>query len=199
MIDEDELWFTYDPDDIWVYDKLILSTKLGYRCGPVGVPVPYPDWYIVRPTMNIKGMGLSTTIQKIEDSSDHLPTGHFWCERFFGEHISVDYYYGRQTLTVKGYKPAHTFHRFDRWEMISKDVPFPEILIPLREKYPVINCEFIGGKLIEVHLRENPDFQWKNSVFLPVWEGERIRVPSEYGFEFVSHPDHNGRIGGFIK
>jgi len=44
-------------DDLWVYNKLILSRKLGYTCGPSGVPVPKSDFFIVRPCMNFMGMG----------------------------------------------------------------------------------------------------------------------------------------------
>jgi hypothetical protein len=25
------------PDDLWVYNKLQLSAKLGYKCGPAGM------------------------------------------------------------------------------------------------------------------------------------------------------------------
>ena len=32
--EEDKVWKTINPDYIWVMDKLILSKKLGYKCGP---------------------------------------------------------------------------------------------------------------------------------------------------------------------
>ena len=43
---------------------------------------------------------------------------------------------------------------------------YPNIL-----KYERINLEYIGDKLIEVHLRGNEDFV-NNSEFIPVWEGQ---------------------------
>ena len=55
---EDEMWKTINPDEMWVLDKLILSRKMGYICGPVGTDVPKPDWYIVRPCVNAMGLGL---------------------------------------------------------------------------------------------------------------------------------------------
>ena len=55
---EDEVWNTIDPEHIWVMDKLILSRKLGYSCGPTGMDVPKPNWYIVRPCINAMGLGL---------------------------------------------------------------------------------------------------------------------------------------------
>ena len=33
---EDIYWKTADPDELWVMDTLILSRKLGYKCGPAG-------------------------------------------------------------------------------------------------------------------------------------------------------------------
>ena len=48
---------TLIPDHIWILDKLILSRKLKYNCGPVGLDVPR-GWYIVRPCVNMLGLGL---------------------------------------------------------------------------------------------------------------------------------------------
>ena len=43
---EEEVWKNVDPDDIWVMDKLILSRKMYYNCGPVGLEVTKPGYYI---------------------------------------------------------------------------------------------------------------------------------------------------------
>ena len=32
------------PEDMWVYNKLQLSSMLGYKCGPLGVPVPESNY-----------------------------------------------------------------------------------------------------------------------------------------------------------
>jgi len=76
---EEQVWKSIHPDDIWAMDKLIVSRKMGYICGPVGTSVPAPDYYIVRPCINALGLGLGLDTQKIyiEDNTDHLPTGHF--------------------------------------------------------------------------------------------------------------------------
>ena len=29
---DDSIWANADPNDLWLYDKLILSKKLGYKC-----------------------------------------------------------------------------------------------------------------------------------------------------------------------
>ena len=75
---EDRVWKDIDPNHIWVMDKLILARKLGYACGPVGLDVPKPGWYIVRPCVNMQGMGLGAQKVWIEDLTIHLPIGYFW-------------------------------------------------------------------------------------------------------------------------
>jgi len=44
-----DFWITTDNDDLWLFDKLILSKKLGYTCGPAGLAPPKENNYIVRP------------------------------------------------------------------------------------------------------------------------------------------------------
>ena len=72
---EDFVWRKIDPDHIWVLDILILSRKLGYQCGPVGLDVPKPGWYMVRPCVNMQGMGLGAEkvwIEKLKTLRDEI-------------------------------------------------------------------------------------------------------------------------------
>lgn len=197
MHPEELAWKTVDPDDMWVFDKLILSTKLGYKCGPVGVPVDEPGTYIVRPAVNALGLGLGTQTVYIESSTDHLPPGHFWCEMFAGRHLSVDYHHGLQVLCVEGFKDNDTFTHWNKWKRTKDYVNRPDILRPFMKKYEWVNCEFIGGKLIEVHLRRNVDFDNNINEFIPVWEGESTTPPK--GYKYIGYPDIHGRIGAFVK
>lgn len=196
FFNEEQVWKELNPDELWVLDKLILSRKLGYNCGPVGVPVTKPGWYIVRPTINPNGLGLGTQRVWINDSTDHLPLGHFWCEEFEGEHYSVDYDGGHWSFTVQGYRDPHSFTHWEKWVKIDKPFPIPAILKPFVFRYPFVNCEFIGDKLIEVHLRPNPDFLHANSIYVPVWEGQSTEPPP--GYYYIHDPDIHGRIGAFI-
>jgi len=194
---EDLVWKNINPDDLWILDKLILSRKLGYISGPVGLDVPVPDHYIVRPCVNMLGLGLGTQKVWIEKDTTHLPVGHFWCEFFQGRHISVDYCQKNQILAVEGFKNQNTFVRWEQWIKVNDCFEFPNILNDLKENYKYINCEFIGDKLIEVHLRHNEDFEGGITHFIPVWEGESI-VPPE-GYTYRDYPDVHGRIGAYIK
>jgi len=162
-------WKNASIDDLWVFDKLIVSRKLGYSCGPVGVDVPVPGNYIVRPCVNIPGMGRGAEITFIEKDTLHLPPGHFWCEVFDGRHISVDYENGIQVLAVEGFKGSRELWRFNLWKKVDDFIPMPSTFISLIKKYKYINIEYIDGHPIEVHFRHNPDFVHGNSIAVPVW------------------------------
>ena len=212
-----EEWNRIEPRHLWIYNKLILSQRLGYTCGPAGLEVPRPGFFIVRPVMNLMGMGRHARIEYLERDTEHLHPGEFWCEIFEGDHISVDYEYfrptsgyypkwheehsvdfhvRRQRLAVKGHKHSEDLYKFTRWEKVDVEIPYPKILTTIGlYRYGWINCEFIGGKLIEVHFRRNPDFRYNNTQAIPVWDGEEIHPPD--GFEYIEERDHT-RKGFYI-
>jgi hypothetical protein len=197
MMTEEEVWNTADPRDLWILDKLLLSKRLGYVCGPTGTSVPTPGYYIVRPCVNAFGLGLGTRRVYIESCTDHLPLGHFWCEVFHGRHLSVDYHRGLQVLCVEGFKDIDTFTQWKKWVRTNDYVDRPSIIMPFLQRYEWVNCEYIGDKLIEIHLRNNPDFIENRQEFIPVWSGEEIVPPD--GYEYIDYPDIHGRIGAFVK
>lgn len=187
---DDEVWPLIDDDDLWIFDKLILSRKLEYVCGPVGVSVPRPDWYVVRPCVNLMGMSKGVSIEHIDNSTNHLPAGYFWQEVFEGRHLSVDYKDGHQILCTQGFCNTADVTKFDRW-VVTDDTPnLPDLIKDIVVKYPTVNIEMIGGKIIEIHLRGNPDFVDGAKEIIPVWKLE--------GYTFVDDPDGD-RIGFFKK
>ena len=168
-------WSSIHPQDLWVYNKLQVSRVLGYECGPAGLLVPRPDFYIIRPCINFMGMGRYARIEYLEGDTEHLHPAEFWCEVFEGEHISVDYYKGQQELTVKGVRdPQDPLYKWKKWYKVDRVIPLPKLLQNL--DYNWINCEFIGNKLIEIHLRGNPDFRYNNDSVIPVWEGDSVKT-----------------------
>lgn len=194
---EDRFWLSADADDLWIMDKLILSRKLKYNCGPVGQDVPKPGYYCVRPCVNMLGLGLGAKKYWIDEETHTLTIGHFWCEWFEGRHLSVDYHKGQCVLVVEGHKQSSTFTKWDRWIKLDEQIAMPKILQQFAFKYPNINCEFIGDNLIEVHLRSNPDFEDGITEFIPVWEGQDQEPP--IGYRYIHYPDIHGRIGAFVK
>mgnify|MGYP000859813386 CR=1 FL=1 len=199
MTSEELAWQNTDVQDLWIFDKLILSKHLGYNCGPTGTSVPVPGHYIVRPCVNAFGLGLGASKQFIDKSTDHLPPGHFWCEWFDGDHVSIDYDYGVQRLAVQGFKDNDTFTQWDRWVKLSPPpkLSLPKFLQPLQKKYQYTNAEFIGDKLIEIHLRNNPDFPPGRTEYIPVWQGQHEIPPK--GYEYIEDPDVHGRIGAWVR
>ncbi len=192
--DCDDEWNQIHPSDLWVYNKLFLSRVLGYTCGPSGTTVPKPDFYIVRPSFNILGMGRFARKEWMEFNTDHIHPAEFWCEIFTGEHLSVDFRNQKSELVVIGHKKENDpYYKWEKWERIDKNIEFPEILKDLKGNYEWINCEFIGGNLIEVHFRKNPDFRYGNTVAIPVWDEENVENMS-----FIEDNDYL-RKGFFIK
>jgi hypothetical protein len=164
-------------DDLWCVDKLILSKKLGYDCGPAGIAPAVPGQYIVRPIMNLKMMGVGATIQYLD--SDTIPDGYFWCEIFTGRHLSFDYHWGKQTLAVEGFRNDSRLDRFNRWTKIDLKFTLPEILQTVANKYPWFNVEVIGDKVIEVHFRYNDDFaNHTANTIVPIWHDEFYSSPA---------------------
>ena len=103
-LDGNDEWANIHPSDLWVYNKLFLSRVLGYTCGPVGTTVPRSDFYIVRPSFNLLGMGRFARQEYIYKYTDHFHPSEFWCEIFEGEHLSVDFRNGHSELVVIGEK-----------------------------------------------------------------------------------------------
>lgn len=183
LLDSQEEWNTIHNSDLWVYNKLFLSRILGYNCGPIGVPVPKSDFYIVRPSFNLLGMGRFARIEWIEQYTDHLHPSEFWCEVFKGDHISVDYRNKHPELVVLGTKDSNDpLYKWNKWEKIDRFIEFPEVLKDLKGDYEYINCEFIGDKLIEVHFRQNPDFRYGNTVAIPIWNDQEVKETDNYNY-----------------
>ena len=178
LVDDKDVWGNVHPDDLWIYDKLIVAKKAGHCAGPAGVPVPRADWYIVRPITNIRMMSRGASRMFLAPNEDVVPDGYFWSEVFTGDHISVDYHYGIQSTTVQGFRDSARLDRFSKWTKIDVKFPFPKILGNLCLKYKWINVEYIGGKIIEVHTRYNDDFSnHSGNTIIPVWKDNPTLQP----------------------
>jgi len=153
-------WKNCHPDDLWIFDKLLLSKKFNYLCGPGCVPVPKADFYVVRPVMNLYGMGVGAEVKWLTPAdSTAVPPGYFWCEEFKGRHLSIDYdRNGVQLNCVEGFRRSNApLYKFSEWKVVNQIREFPDVLKNLIGTYAFYNVEMIGDKIIEVHLRQNHD------------------------------------------
>jgi hypothetical protein len=189
FLDSKDEWNNIHPEDLWIYNKLILNTRLRHLCGPTGVPVPVSGHYIVRPSMNLLGMGRNARVEWINNDTEHFHPAEFWCELFDGNHYSIDYHKKEPELCVIGTRcKEDPLYKWKKWERVDHFIEFPEILSNLRGSYEWINCEFIGDHLIEVHFRRNPDFRYNNNVAIPLWNDEKYIEHDKMGF--VSDKDY---------
>lgn len=192
--DVNEEWNQIHSKDIWAYNKLSLSRLLGYTCGPTGTTVPKTDFYIVRPCINLLGMGRLARKEWIENETEHFHPSEFWCEIFQGPHLSIDFQDKKSKLVVMGERNTEDpLYKWKRWEKIDVEIEFPPILNDLVGNYEWINCEMIGNRVIEVQFRQNPDFRYGNSVAIPVWDNEKMQ-----NMTFISDKDYL-RKGFYIE
>lgn len=171
---DDVAWQKLDVCDLWVYDKLILSKTLGHVCGPAGVNLPRPGIWVVKPITNILGMGLGARYQMFDTvETSLLEPGMFWMEMFDGVHLSVDLNRGVTEVVYEGTRESPD--RFSKWTLRNMEIDHPQFITDLSIKYGRVNYEMIGGKIIEVHVRGNPDWlKYRAKELIPVWKDSII-------------------------
>lgn len=188
------------PDQRKWFNKLWLSEKLGYYCGPSGVAPNKSGWYIVRPIMNISGMGLGAE-RKYINAMDFakVPPGYFWCEWFEGVQYSVTFERNnsswKQISCYCAERNVDNLSNFKKWikydhKIFKLNSIFDEI------KVSKINVEFIDDNPIEVHLRDTPDPLYDEII--PIWEGNEKLVDKyeKMGYSYITNYDN---ADGFLK
>lgn len=192
------------------YNKLWLSEQLGYRCGPAGIAPTVSATYVVRPIMNLVGMSARASIRRIE-SGDYrsVEPGHFWCEKFSGPQISVDYEWEGRWVPKSSWEATidkDNLYKFKKWTRVHD---YPELGSFYDEiadnNVQRINVEFVGGNPIEVHLRGTPDPDYDELI--PIWKGEEKNVAlfKELGYIYITDYDdadgyiYHPRVGFMAK
>jgi hypothetical protein len=193
-----------------LYNKLWLSEKLGYHCGPSGVAPDRPGWFMVRPIMNLSGMGVGAKKQWI-DAGDYskVPPGYFWVEFLEGRHLSITYNKSESNYIIQDCYEGFKDHegQFIEWLKVNDTIDLPKWIKKelCNSNIKTCNAEFIGTNLIEMHLRNNPDPN-AESLF-PVWEGSEIIVDKlkRLGYSYIDSYDNadgfleRPRLGFMIK
>tara|TARA_B100000780_G_C21098001_1_gene442928 strand:- start:1176 stop:1868 length:693 start_codon:yes stop_codon:yes gene_type:complete len=189
MIEEDwEAWGAF-PQHRWLFNKLELSSKLKYDCGPACFPISNANTYIIRPIYNLYGMGIGAHKKFLDPKihgeemkyHKHIPPGYFWCEYFEGTHYSLDFIREGNRWTpfssmIGRQDTEQSLSRFVEWEVITPSfftVDLPKWIENIQtEKY--LNIETKGKKILEIHLRSGNDVAWNfkpGTKIIPVWKG----------------------------
>lgn len=193
-----EAWKTYPEYRKW-FNKLYVSELLGYHCGPCGVAPDRDGYYIIRPIYNLSGMSAGAQ-QKFIKAGDatQVPPGYFWCEWFEGTHYSATYLW----VDPLGWKPKSCWtadkldFKFFSWKRSDHFPSVPWQLFELAS-LPVINIEFIGDKVIEVHLRDTPDPDYDELI--PIWEDDATNLIDIYESMGYSYIESFDNADGFIR
>lgn len=151
-------WELY-PDHRWIYNKLLLCEYQGIPCAPMPIkPINYP--VVIKPIVNLYGMGLDAVkVNNLEEFEGHWLSTKFWSQYFRGEHLSWDIVMLSGEIKFhtcfKGHK-GDSFGTFKLWESVHMDLPDVIkglILDKFKDYSGCLNCETIGDKIIECHLR----------------------------------------------
>ena len=202
------------------FNKLYIAELFGYDCGPCGTAPTKDGTYVVRPIYNLSGMGVGAHVKEIKAGDDRsVPAGYFWCEYLTGKHYSANYrwQYDRDMINGKWLQPWKgsscwegtnmpiNLTKFVEWKRSDYIPEVPDELVCLRD-VGVINVEFKGNQVIEVHLRPSPDPDYDHII--PVWAsdlGVKKQHMETHGYNFVnSYDDADGqlddpRIGFLVK
>lgn len=192
------------------FNKLWLSEKLEYCCGPSGISPEKTGWYVVRPIMNISGMSIGAKKEHIFSGDvSKVPPGYFWCEWFEGNQYSVTFINLNgnwiQDSCWKGEKKTENLYKFTRWIRYDHQIfKLPNIFNDLKD-LKLINVEFIDENPIEVHLRKSPDPN--ANELIPIWQDEKELVDKyeKMGYSYIQSYDSGDgflekpRVGFMIK
>lgn len=212
---DDEAYKKYPEHRKW-FNKLWIAETFGYNCGPAGVDIPSDGTYVIRPIYNLAGMGMGAEVKTLKAGDENsTPPGFFWCEYFDGLHYSTDYEWksDRDLIDGKwigkscwiGTNMPVNLTKFIEWKR-SDYIPSVPRELDVLKNVNHINVEFIGDKIIEVHLRESPDPKYDHII--PVWASD-LGVKKEHmelhGFDFIEDYDNadghlnDPRIGFLVK
>jgi len=213
-LDDSKAYKKYPHHHKW-FNKLWLSEKLGYKCGPGGVNVSRNAEYIVRPIMNLEGMGVGAKVVKMDPRKYiSTPPGYFWCTRFKGRHFSYDFKWEedwevplRTPRYAKGWRQLSCWEgiketgedrlwRWSKWIKRNRFIKLPDWFDELKDASN-INVESINDNIIEVHLRPSPDPIDKHKELIVCWEDSTYDKEAYFknGYEYIeSYDDAGGKL-----
>ena len=159
----DEHAYKFYPEFNWVYNKQILSAYTKNMAHELSLELPRHSEYpvIVKPKVNLLGMGRAAKVCYSESMLPEDRKGLIWQKYLRGLHTSTDYVleYGRvlAQFAFIGAKDKNDSFLLFASTPLSHSLP-PRLLKDLANYRGVLNAEYIGGSLIEAHLRPSVQF-----------------------------------------
>ena len=222
MIDFDrQAWEAY-PQYRWIFNKLDLSMRLGYECGPACVPIKNKGYYIVKPIYNLFGMGIGSKKVYLDPKihaeqmirHEYVDPGHFWCEYLEGSHYSIDFKRKDNkwvpfSTMIGTHKTDDDLVKFEAWEKVEVfNFELPDFIQEINVEY--LNIESKGSKIFEVHLRTGNDQIWNlpmGSKIYPLWNEDDVRPELKFSpnqnddpnYYFASGHLKSVRLGYYVE
>ena len=174
--------------DRWVFNKLTISERMGYRCGPAGSPITVAGKYCYRPIYNCAGNGLGGvlewTAETTTDPDDGetiiggitqppFAAGYFWCEWFDGDQLWTDF--TNDAPVLECYETSRTTRRIDyAYRTSNFAISVPSQLANLSTHLLI---ESIGGNIIEAAPRHMTDVVGRDVGATSYMEKYRVKPP----------------------
>lgn len=209
---DEDAWHAYPHHRKW-FNKLWLSEYFDYYCGPSGTTPEKSTNYIVKPIYNLSGMGAGAKIRYLTRlTKKSIPPGHFWCEKFSGNETSITYRYKKDSFEIDTiYRPSREnksiLYKYSSWTKLKTTTcELPEYFHMAFSDVPVLNVEFVGSNVIEIHFRDTPDPKYNHII--PIWnttDNELIINKMSKGYKFIADCDDadghlpETRIGFLVK
>lgn len=210
---DNEAFQGLSDENRWIFNKLELSLKLGYKAGPSGVGVPEDGKYIIRPVYNLAGMSAWARVEQLKKEDTCTEPGFFWCEYIPGHTISVDYTFRKGQIypvfAAQGFTNDHELYRYSKWVKLD---PIPDFHLPPwidnLNTCSHINIKFKGGNIVEIHGTHKNIFPKGAVEIYPVWEDtaqEQHYMLSDCGMTWKPNKDdaqgniETARVGFYYK
>jgi len=169
-LNEYQLYHMLPQPDRWIFNKLTIAERMGYTCGPVGTTPENRGRYMVRPMMNISGMGnggffLRDTTQPgtraIEkDMVPNANPGYFWSEVFTGHHNWTSYINDVPVYGTIGIRSENGMV-FQDDPGLTETILMPDIFKGI-SRYMM--AEHIDGNLIEISPRHTSGYARQETI-----------------------------------
>lgn len=178
-LNEWQLYHMVPQPDRWIFNKLIIAERMGYTCGPVNTVPPSRGEYIVRPIMNVTGMGnggfyIVDTVPQVsraitKDDAPNNNPGYFWSEVFTGNQNWTSYIDDVATYSTIGTRNGNSL-TFQDDPTLSDIIQLPDMFKGI-SKYMML--EHIGGNVIEIGPRHTGMYARQETI-----DGYRLIDPS---------------------